>query len=173
MEEAEAIHNMPDIKGEMDWKWALACICGGFIFAGYVDFLTGVEIRVYPLYFLPLSFAAWRFGRIGAFLAAVGATCVWVESNWVAGMHYSMDYVWIANTLAQCLAFGTVAALLAWVRKMFEREQALSSTDSLTGFRPETLDLMWQERSAPGFTTGCIMKYLQAKCRFFSQYRTQ
>ena len=97
---------MPDIKGEMDWKWALACIVGGFIFAGYVDFLTGVEIRVYPLYFLPLSFAAWRFGRIGAFLAAVGATCVWVESNWVAGMHYSMDYVWIANTLAQCLAFG-------------------------------------------------------------------
>jgi diguanylate cyclase (GGDEF)-like protein len=133
MEETEVIHNMPNIKGEMDWKWALACIVGGFIFAGYVDFLTGVEIRVYPLYFLPLSFAAWRFGRIGAFLAAVGATCVWVESNWVAGMHYSMDYVWIANTLAQCLAFGTVAALLAWVRKMFEREQALSSTDSLTG----------------------------------------
>lgn len=119
--------------GNMDRKWTSTCIVGGFILVGYVDFATGSEVRVYPLYFFPLSLAAWRFGRVGAFLAAVGATAAWVATNWAGGMHYSSDYIWIVNTLAQGSAFGTVAGLLAWARNMLDHEQELSRTDNLTG----------------------------------------
>jgi diguanylate cyclase (GGDEF)-like protein len=105
----------------------------GFILVGLADFFSGVEIRAYPLYFLPLSLAAWHFGRIGACLAAVSATLIWILANLAAGLQYSTGHIWIINALSQALAFGTIAALLAWARTLLDREQALSRTDSLTG----------------------------------------
>lgn len=120
-------------REKMSRKLAAACVVGGFLFVGFVDFISGDEIRTYPLYFLPLSLAAWRLGRTGAVLAAVAATAIWASSNWIAGLQYSAGHIWIINSLSQALAFGTVAALLSWTRDLLEREQALSRTDSLTG----------------------------------------
>jgi diguanylate cyclase (GGDEF)-like protein len=120
-------------RKELSKALAATCVIVGFLFVGFVDFLSGVEIRTYPLYFLPLSFAAWRLGRSGAFLGVVTATTVWVVSNWAAGLQYSAVHIWVVNTLSQTLAFGTVAALLAWSRNLLDREQELSRTDGLTG----------------------------------------
>ena len=39
---------------------AALSIVVGFIFIGLADLDSGVEIRVYPLYFLPLSLSAWH-----------------------------------------------------------------------------------------------------------------
>jgi diguanylate cyclase (GGDEF)-like protein len=105
----------------------------GFLLVGMADYSSGVEVRAYPLYFLPLSVAAWHFGRIGACVAAVTATAIWILSNWAAGLQYSSGHVWIINSLSQALAFGTIAALLSWARTLLDREQALSRSDSLTG----------------------------------------
>jgi diguanylate cyclase (GGDEF)-like protein len=124
---------MTNTREDMRPELAATCVVSGLIFAGFVDFLSGVEIRVYPLYFLPLCLAAWRFGRIGALLAVFGATAIWIESNWAAGMHYSANHIWIMNSLSQFLAFVTVAGLIAWARGLLDREKELSSTDGLTG----------------------------------------
>jgi diguanylate cyclase (GGDEF)-like protein len=118
---------------EIHSKLAIIYIVVGFIFVGCVDFITGVEIRVYPLYFLPLCFAAWRFGGVGALLSSVSATAIWVVSNLAAGMHYSEDYTWGINTLSQAMAFGMVAALLSWASNLLKHEQTMSRTDNLTG----------------------------------------
>lgn len=120
-------------QSEMRWEFSLIWVVAGFIVASTIDYLVGIEIRVYPLYFLPLSFAAWRFGKRGAIPAVFTATTLWVLCDWSAGLHYSTDEVWIINTLSQALAFGTVAMLFSWARKLLEREQTLSCTDSLTG----------------------------------------
>lgn len=45
-------------QSEMRWEFSLALVVAGFIVASTIDYLVGIEIRVYPLYFLPLSFAA-------------------------------------------------------------------------------------------------------------------
>lgn len=125
--------DMSNRKKVMSPASVAAWVVVGFLSVGFVDFITGVEIRVYPLYFLPLSLAAWRLGRTGASLAVVAATATWVVSNLAAGMHYSSDPIWIVNTFSQSLAFGMVAALLSWARNLLDREQSLSRTDSLTG----------------------------------------
>ncbi len=125
--------DMATERKEISKALAATCVVVGLLFVGFVDFLSGVEIRAYPLYFLPLSLAAWRLGRSGAFLAVVAATIIWVLSNWAAGMQYSAAHVWMLNTLSQTLAFGTVAAILSWSRSLLDREKALSRTDSLTG----------------------------------------
>lgn len=33
---------------------------------GWIDFFSGIELRVYPLYYLPISLLAWHVGRAGA-----------------------------------------------------------------------------------------------------------
>jgi diguanylate cyclase (GGDEF)-like protein len=127
------MNDITNTHKELRSELTVAYVVGGFIIVGYVDFISGAEIRAYPLYFLPLSLAAWRFGRGGAFLAVISATTIWVLANWASGLQYSTGYVWIINTLSQALAFSTVAALLSWARSLLEREKSLSRTDGLTG----------------------------------------
>lgn len=43
------------------------------------DLLTGDEIRIFPLYFLPLTLVAWYFGRTVAIVASLLLTLVWLE----------------------------------------------------------------------------------------------
>lgn len=124
---------MSGLHKDMARGVAVLIIVAGFLLVGLIDFVTGTEIRAYPIYFLPLSYAAWRFGYPGGAVATLAATTIWVLSNRAAGMHYSMDHIWVLNALAQTVAFGTVALLLAWARRLLMREQALARADSLTG----------------------------------------
>ncbi len=124
---------MANILQEIGLALSATLIVVGFILVGLVDYFVGVEVRTYPLYFIPLSFSAWRFGKVGAIFADLISTAIWCLSNWAAGMRFSMGGIWLANILSQILAFGTVAGLLSWARNLLEREQILSRTDSLTG----------------------------------------
>lgn len=108
-------------------------VVSGVLLVGVVDYLSGAEIRVYPLYFVPLSLAAWHFGKAGAALAVIAVTAIWVVSNFTAGMAYSADYIWWVNAFAQAVAFSTVAGLLSWARTLLDHERELSLTDNLTG----------------------------------------
>lgn len=120
---------------EIRWEFAAALIIFGYVLIGWADYISGIEVRVYPLYFLPLSLAAWRFGKVGAILASVVATFIWDLANWAENpdFHYSINPIWILNTLLQAVAFGTVAALILWVRSRLKLEEGLSRIDSLTG----------------------------------------
>ncbi|MEO6066708.1 MAG: diguanylate cyclase [Gemmatimonadales bacterium] len=97
-----------------------------------VDFLTGVEYRVFPLYFVPLSVAAWYLGRSGALAGAVLCAFSWVGSNYLAGLRFSTPAVWVINFLMQGTAFVVVGMLIATVRNALARAAELSRTDSLT-----------------------------------------
>jgi len=112
---------------------AVVLVVAGLLLVGFIDYISGVEIRSYPLYFLPVSLAAWRLGKVAAFLAVIAATIIWIVSNWTAGLRYSTEHTWVLNSLSQLLAFSTIAVLLSWARNLLDREQALSRTDSLTG----------------------------------------
>jgi diguanylate cyclase (GGDEF)-like protein len=99
---------------------------------GWVDYATGVEIRVLPLYYLPLSMAAWDLGRRGAVIASVLCALVWMASNYLAGMHYSSEAIWGINLAMQGTSFIVVGLLIAAVRTSYQQVEQLSRTDSLT-----------------------------------------
>lgn len=47
--------------------WAVwVATASGIVLIGAVDYVTGGELRVYPLYHAPISFVAWYRGRPGA-----------------------------------------------------------------------------------------------------------
>ncbi len=100
---------------------------------GWIDYITGNEVRVYPLYFLPLTIGAWQRATPQAMILAVTCALTWLGSNWLGGMTYSHAWIWAFNTLTQFASFATFAVLVARLSVALVHERQLARTDSLTG----------------------------------------
>lgn len=61
----------------------------GIVAVGVIDYVNGVELRVVPLYYLPLSLVAWQLGRRTVAAAAVLCAFCWMGSNYLAGQKFS------------------------------------------------------------------------------------
>lgn len=99
----------------------------------FVDYATGTELRVFPLYFLPVLAVSLRLGRWPGLGAAAVCALVWELSNRLAGMRGSGPAIGSANLLVMAIAFGSIAVLGASQREWLRRERAISRTDGLTG----------------------------------------
>lgn len=98
-----------------------------------VDFRTGLEIRVYPFYFIPVTLAALMLGRLGGILVALTSALLWLLANLAVGDGYSADWIWIWNTAVQGAAFCFVAELVSRLHAGQIRESELARLDKLTG----------------------------------------
>jgi len=110
----------------------LLTLCG-VILVAEVDFVSGIELRVYPLYYLPIAFAAWYVGRSWTVTVAVSSVAAWVASNYLAGQHYSRPAIWIFNAAMHGFSFIVVGVLLAQLKVALAHEKQLSRLDPLTG----------------------------------------
>lgn len=104
---------------------------GGVVLISAIDFLSGLEIRTFPLYYAPVSLAAWQFGRSGAVAAAVLSAAGWLVSNQFAGLEFSHPAIWAVNTLVQGASFAIVGVLVASLHATLVRERALHRIDPL------------------------------------------
>lgn len=110
--------------------WAQGIL--GVLLIGAVDYYSGVELRVYPLYYAPIALLAWRAGRAGAVVAAALSGAMWVVSNRLAGLTFSEAGLWVANGAMQMASFAIVGLLIARLHGALDRERDLSRTDPLT-----------------------------------------
>jgi diguanylate cyclase (GGDEF)-like protein len=106
-------------------------VLGGILLIALADFFSGVEVRTFPLYYAPISVAAWYFGRAGSVAAASLCALAWFESNQLAGMQFSDPAIWVANTIVQGASFAIVGLLVASLKLALSRERALSRIDPL------------------------------------------
>lgn len=128
---------------------SIAAVAASLIIAGAIDFITGKEVRVLALYFLPLLLAGWNLGFTGATLASVLATLVWLWALKETGTHFHASYVWFVNALTEGSGFLIVSILVAKLREAFDYEATLSRTDQLTGLfnRRAMVELVTREIS--------------------------
>ena len=117
-----------------DSGWLLTAVscAAGVVVLGILDYATGYEIRMFPLYYVPVSVAAWRIGRAPAVLIAMLCAASWVVANQLAGLQYSHVAVWAVNTGMQGGSFILVGVMVDAMRASRDREAALSRTDGLT-----------------------------------------
>ncbi len=108
-------------------------VLAGILLIGVADFFSGVEVRTFPLYYAPISLAAWYFGRTGSVVAASLCALAWFESNQLAGLEFSHPAIWVANTMMQGASFAIVGLLVASLKLALSRERALSRVDPLCG----------------------------------------
>ncbi len=112
----------------------LMCVIafGGVLVVGGLDFITGTEIRIFPLYFVPVALAAWRVSRFAAATISISSATSWLISNMLAGRAYLSPYAWPINFGTMLVAFGVVGVLVAELRARLLFEQQLSREDPLT-----------------------------------------
>ena len=99
---------------------------------GFIDFVTGAEVQVVSLYFVPLAFAAWRQGTASALIASLLSTGAWLAALYANGARYR-PAVWAVNFITQTLAFITVSLLVSTLSRQLKQETRLRRIDTLTG----------------------------------------
>jgi diguanylate cyclase (GGDEF)-like protein len=119
------------ISGMAQRVACMALVLGTILLISHLDFFSGVELRVFPLYYLPIAFAAWHFGWLGALAAAALSTFGWYASNQLAGLQFSHSVIWAVNGFSQGLSFAIVGLLVAALRSTMARERTLSRMDLL------------------------------------------
>jgi diguanylate cyclase (GGDEF)-like protein len=123
--------------GDRAWKdsRSLVFIIGllGIAVISYADYITGIQVGVYPLYFLPVSLVTWKVGRQAGIVISIFSTIGWVVSNSVASgtVPHTPEDFW--NILAQFSVFLVVTLLISAQKNEIARERALSRKDSLNG----------------------------------------
>lgn len=113
----------------------LVLLVGGgtwIVLTGVLDYATGVEYRLFPLYLLPICLVAWRLGYPSTVAAAWLSAATWLVSNYLGGLNFSSNLVWVANTITQGLSFSFVGVLVVVSRRAFALADTRSRIDDLT-----------------------------------------
>ena len=100
-----------------------------------VDVFSGSEIRVYPLYFVPIALTARRFPGRAVYAAAALCAMLWTVSNAPGLTHHGTPWVWVWNAFVQAVAFMLVAWLVAHLQDALARARESARVDNLTGLR--------------------------------------
>lgn len=105
----------------------------GMLLIGWLNAVTSVDLRLYPLYFLPLVWVAWRCSVELTMMMSVMVSLIWALSMYAGGREYAAVWIWGFNVVTQAIAFVVVGYLVNQLRAALLREMLLSRTDSLTG----------------------------------------
>jgi diguanylate cyclase (GGDEF)-like protein len=101
--------------------------------AGWVDKTTLDELRVMPLYLLPVIISAWFLGMGEGLFFAMCASFIWLWLDRVGGTAYKIYWIPLWNSIMDFLFFALVAFLLARLKQEFLSEKSKSRADTLTG----------------------------------------
>jgi diguanylate cyclase (GGDEF)-like protein len=109
-----------------------ACVAG-VAAVGILDYATGYELRVYPLYFVPVAIASAVAGQLAGLGLAALSAAAWWASNAAAGLHGSAPWVVPANAAVHLAGFTAVSYLAHRQRQRILHERDVSRRDPLTG----------------------------------------
>jgi len=95
---------------------------------GSLDYVTGVRLRLFPLYFLPVALIAVGRSWRGALLGALMGTTAWAVTN------FGADPLWtyVINVASQGVAFFLVSSMVYGLHQQVRYQETLALTDPLT-----------------------------------------
>jgi diguanylate cyclase (GGDEF)-like protein len=111
----------------------VAVAIAAVLLVGAVDYVTGAEASVAPLYLMPIALATWFVSLRAGLLVAGLATVIRLQDLWLTTHHYAHPLTPYWNGVVELGFFVVVAAILARLRKTTEHWETLAQTDPLTG----------------------------------------
>ena len=128
--------HLPDLKlkwlGHVKPSTVLVAAVLAVALIGWADYLTGIELRIFPLYFVPIAMVSWRANSSTGYSVAGLCAVVWLGANWGAGMDSFPALINIVNALVQLIAFVTIAGLVSSYHGVLLEEKLMARTDPLT-----------------------------------------
>jgi diguanylate cyclase (GGDEF)-like protein len=121
-----------DISKERPNSWYLGLAIILIFLIGLLDYFTGAELRIYPLYYIPIMLGAWNSRLRSAVLLAGFSALAWILSNYYAGLRFSHTSMWLVNISAQFVSFLLVGGLIVRLRTANAQEKMLAHSDNLT-----------------------------------------
>ena len=104
---------------------------------GYVDYVTGYELRMELFYLLPISYATWFVGQRFGILFSVMAIITTEYSDIMAGKKYTNMSIEFWNG-AMYFVFYVIVTLLLKLRKIIQqRESLIAELDQALGQNEE------------------------------------
>lgn len=104
---------------------------------GYVDYVTGYELRMELFYLLPISYATWFVGQRFGIMFSVMAIITTEYSDIMAGKNYTNISIEFWNG-AMYFVFYVIVTLLLKLRKTIQqRESLLAELDRALGQNEE------------------------------------
>ena len=90
----------------------------GLIFV--IDWVTGYDVNVGPLYFLFVAFCTWRSDVVGGVLATVGCAIAWYVADHLTGHPYSQTWILIENVAVRVFVHAIVVFSIVVYKKTLE-----------------------------------------------------
>jgi hypothetical protein len=93
---------------------------------GWVDWITGHELSIFVLYFIPIGLIAWHFSPVTVVGEALICAVFWFGADSLAGHIYSNHAFAVGNTLVRLSAFIAMGAAIHRIRILLKSEQQKS-----------------------------------------------
>ena len=109
-------------------KTLIFCLCLVMLMVlGWLDYVTGYELKLFIFYSLPVGIAAWYLGRWPGVLMSVASALTWWAADRSAGQKYSSDFVLYWNSAIHVGCFLINAFSIAKTRETIDRQRELEA----------------------------------------------
>jgi len=91
----------------------------------WIDYVTGYELGLFVLYFIPVALAAWWGSRRAGLAFACAAAACWYASDRLAEHPYSQAYLIYWETFMRLVSYLTTSLTLSKIREGMRRQEDL------------------------------------------------
>jgi hypothetical protein len=111
---------------------------------GWLDYITGDELDLFILYFVPIVWAAWKIGPSAGTAVAAFGTALWFSANVYLGHAYTQPLFGVWGGAVMLITFTAAALATNRIQTLLEHErqlnrslaQALAKVKKLSGRLP-------------------------------------
>jgi hypothetical protein len=93
---------------------------------GTVDWVSGYHLNFFVFYFLPVFFAAWFLGKLGAVFFSILCSMVWFGADVLTGHTYASNLYAVWNTMIRLISFLTIGWLVSTLKHTLDIEKETS-----------------------------------------------
>jgi hypothetical protein len=112
------------------------------IVIGYIDYVTGFELRMELFYLVPISYVTWFVGlRLGIMFSVLSLITI-VCSDILAGKEYTQFTVELWNGAMYLVFYVIVTALLKLRKTLQQRESLLAELDNALNLNEELSSML-------------------------------
>lgn len=112
---------------------AVAASLGSVLALAALDLTLGRGWSIGLLYLIPIAFAAWRLGAPFAVAVSLATAATWTGVEVALGSLAPGPVAALWAVVTRAVGLGVSGAMVAEMRRLFERERGLARHDDLTG----------------------------------------